>query len=316
MKTAVIVNPNSAGGKTGKRWGDLRSLIENRLGSFDTRFTRQPGDATTIARELLRDGFDRIIGVGGDGTFSEIANGFLEDDVPVRPEACLGLVPMGTGGDFQRSLEIPDKLEQVCESLVTAVALEIDLGKAVFELPAGGAASRYFVNLTSFGMGGEVSRRAQNLAGALGGKAAFFYATLQVFFRYRGKPVELVLDDEPSSTQWTVLNVAVGNGRFHGGGMHVCPEARFDDGWFEVTVIEDLSLLTLLCDFRYLYNGNIYAHPKCHHFRAKRIRATSPVETRIEVDGEPLGRLPLELEVLPRRLKVLLPRDSRLLHRD
>ncbi|MCP5111255.1 MAG: hypothetical protein GY953_10505, partial [bacterium] len=99
----------------------------------------------------------------------------------------------------------------------------------------------------------------------------------------------------------------------HGGGMHVCPEAVFDDGLLEVTVIDDLGILTLMKDVSYLYDGNIHAHPKVRHARAKQLWVTSPESTLIEVDGEPLGALPLEFTILPRRLKVLVPADSPLL---
>lgn len=307
MKTAAIVNPRSAGGKTARRWPSLRQAIETRLGPVESCFTKQAGHATGIARDLLGRGFDRIIGVGGDGTFNEIANGFLVNDEPVRPSACLGLLPMGTGGDFQHSLEIPVVPAEAIELIAAGVAREIDVGRATFETHAGQQQQRYFVNLTSFGMGGEVSARARNAARLFGGKAAFFYATLRVFLTYRGKPVEITFDETAPPRRYRILNVAVGNGRFHGGGMYVCPKARFNSGLLEITVIEDLSLFTLLRDYRYLYDGNIYDHPKCHHFLAKSIRATSPVETRIEVDGEPLGRLPLAITVLPRRMKVLAP---------
>jgi diacylglycerol kinase (ATP) len=161
-------------------------------------------------------------------------------------------------------------------------------------------------------MGGEVSARAKNAMKILGGKAAFFWATLKVISTYRGRHVELELDGEANGS-YKVLNVAVGNGPFHGGGMHVCPDAVLHDGILNVTVIDDLSLVTLLRDNRYLYDGKIYDHPKIRHFRAKRIVATSPQETRIEVDGEPLGRLPVEIIVLPRAMHVVVPRNSRLL---
>jgi diacylglycerol kinase family enzyme len=75
----------------------------------------------------------------------------------------------------------------------------------------------------------------------------------------------------------------------------------------DVTVIEDLGVVTLLKDLSYLYDGNIYGHPKCRHYRVERLTATSPERIRIEVDGEPLGSLPLEITVLPKRLKVLAP---------
>ena len=308
MNTAVIVNPRSAGDRTGKRWTDISETLIDRIGAIDVCFTERVGHATELTRELLQQNFDRIIGVGGDGTFNEIANGFIANDEPIRSDACMGILPMGTGGDFQRSLGISAKLDEAIEVLASGELLEMDLGKATYQGHDGQRQNRYFVNLVSFGMGGEVSARAKNILSPLGGKIAFLYATLQVFLYYRGKPVELTLDDAGEPRRCTVLNVAVGNGNFHGGGMHVCPAAIFNDGILDITIINDLGMLTLLKDMSYLYNGKIYAHPKVSHYRATKIAATSPEITRIEVDGEPLGALPLEITVLPRRLKVIVPR--------
>ncbi len=312
MKTAVIVNSASDAGKTGRRWKQLHRAVENRIGPVEVCFTESAGHADGLTGTLLRRGFDRIVGVGGDGTFNEIANGFIENGSPVRPGAVMALLPAGTGGDLCRSLEMPSRPDEAIEVLATGVPLEIDLGKITFEAHGGGSATRYFVNLTSLGMGGEVSARAKNAMKVLGGKAAFFWATLKVFATYRGKAVDLELDGEPSGP-YNILNVAIGNGRFHGGGMYVCPDAILHDGVLNVTVIDDLSLLTLLRDSKYLYDGNIHNHPKIRCFRARRIVATSPEETRIEVDGEPLGRLPVEITVLPRAMHVLVTRNSRLL---
>ena len=305
MKTAVIANPHSASGRTGKRWPRIERLLRERIGELDVRFTEGPGHATNLAVEVLDLGYDRIIGVGGDGTFNEIANGFVENDQPRRPSACLGILPMGTGGDLQRTLGIPPKLEDAVDLLATATPSTIDLGKVTYQTPGGERRTRYFVNVVSFGMGGEVAARAKNFFGVLGGKAAFFYATLKVFAIYRGRRVELSPDGASDTQRYKVLNVAVGNGLYHGGGMYVCPEARLDDGLLEVTVIEDLSVLTLLKDLSYLYDGNIHAHPKVRHFRAQSLTATSPETTLIEVDGEPLGSLPLEITVVPRLVDVL-----------
>jgi len=278
MSTGIIANPLSAGGRTGKRWNRLRRALEAKLDGLEIRFTEGAGHATELTRELLWRGCDRIVGVGGDGTFNEIANGFFDRGRLIRPDACLGLVPTGTGGDFQRSLQIPSDPDEAIAVLVRGRPLLIDLGTVTYRAYEGQTRSRYFVNLTS----------------------------------YRGKPVDLMLDDWDRPRRYRVLNVAVGNGPFHGGGMHVCPRARFDDGVLEVTVIDDLSVLTLIKDVRYLYNGNIYEHPKVRHFRARSIKATSPETTRIEVDGEPVGTLPLEITILPRALPVLVAGDSTL----
>ena len=306
MRTVVIANPHSGAGRTGRRWNRLQQALERRLGPVEVHFTDRVGHAAELARNLLRGGCDRIIGVGGDGTFNEIANGFLENGRPVRPEACLGLVPAGTGGDLRRTLGIPGGAAAAIEALAGGVPRRIDVGRVAFQAHEGGRRERYFLNLTSFGMGGEVSALSRNAFTVLGGKAAFFWATLRVILVYAGREVCLTLDGKDAGTH-RVLNVAVGNGLYHGGGMYVCPDAELDDGWLDITVIEELSLLTLLRDLRYLYNGRIYDHPKCRRFRARHIVAAASETTRIEVDGEPLGRLPVEIDVLPCAIRVIVP---------
>lgn len=311
MRTAVIVNPRSASGKTARRWAAVSEALEQRLGALTVRFTEREGHATLLARGLLEEGFDRIVAVGGDGTFNEVASGFLREDQPVRPGSCLGILPLGTGGDFQRSLGIAS-IEEAIEVLAGGKPMEIDLGKITFRGHDGGTRTRCFVNLVSFGMGGEVAERSKNFLRAFGGKVAFLYATFEVFLRYRGRDVTLTLDDDGQARRFFILNVAVGNGRFHGGGMHVCPRALLNDGLLEVTVIDYLGMLTLVRDINVLYSDNVYVHPKTRHLRARKIVAEAAQTTRIEVDGEPLGTLPVEITVLRRRLNVLAPASGAL----
>lgn len=315
-KIAAIVNPASARGKTAKLWPLIAQAMERRVGQVTVRFSEAPGHAAALARELLRDGFDLIVAVGGDGTASEIANGFVERGLPVRPDAALGIVPIGTGGDFQRTLGIPSKIDGAIETLVSGVPLEIDVGKVSFINHGGSPEHRYFVNLVSFGMGGDVAVRAKNPLTAIGGKAAFLWATLVTVLDYRGKRVHLELDGQPLEKSFFVTNVAVGNGRFHGGGMHPCPQAVLNDGLLDVTVIDYLPAWELVRDIHVLYSDNVYRHPKVHPFRARTVTARAEELTRIEVDGEALGSLPLEITLLPRCLTVVVPASTTLVASD
>lgn len=303
-KVAAIANPYAAGGRAGRLWPHMAQRLRDRLGDLTVRLTDSAGHATRIARELIDGGYDLIVAVGGDGTVSEVANGFLEDDRPVRPEVQLGILPVGTGADFQRTLSIPSDIDQAIEILADGKSLAIDVGKVNFVGRDGSEQQRYFVNLTSFGMGGSVAAGAKNLLTPLGGKLGFLWATFKTLATYRGRQVSLELDGNGQPQSFFITNVAVGNGRFHGGGMRPCPTAIVNDGVFEVTVIDYLRPLELVRDIHVLYSENVYRHPKTHHLRAQRLRASAEDSTRIEVDGEPLGRLPIEIEVLPQRLNV------------
>ncbi|TAM83952.1 MAG: diacylglycerol kinase family lipid kinase [Acidobacteria bacterium] len=312
VKIAAVVNPNSAGGKTARQWPQLAALLENRMGRVVTRFTDKRGAGIAIARGLLREGFDLIIAVGGDGTVNEVANGFFDGDQMVRPEAVLGILPFGTGGDFRRTLEIPADAAGAIEILATGVPAQIDIGKATFQA-SGGQASRYFVNLLSFGMGGHVAAQSNNFMSTFGGKAAFFWATVKTFLSYRGRQVDLSLDGSSTRLPFFITNVAVGNGQFHGGGMRPCPAAVPNDGVLDVTIIGYDGALKLLSSISMLYSGKVYSHPKVRHFEAARIIAEAKGAAQIEIDGEPLGMLPLEVILLPRGLRVLVAPSSPLL---
>jgi len=309
-RIAAVVNPYAAEGRAGRLWPQMALRLRERLGAFTERRTDSSGHATRITRELIESGFDLIVAVGGDGTVSEVANGFLREDEPLRPEAQLGILPVGTGSDFQRTTGIPSDPDAAIEILAGGKPLAIDVGKARFVAPNGRAAERYFINLASFGMGGAVAARAKNLLTAVSGKAGFFWATLKTLATFCGRHVELDLDDDGRVLSFFVLNVAVGNGRFHGGGMHPCPRALLNDGLLDVTVIDYLNPWEVVRDISVLYSEDVYRHPKVHHLRARRVKARATRPTWIEVDGEPLGRLPLEIEVLPRRIPLLLSPSS------
>lgn len=306
-KTAVIVNPQSAGGRTARQWPAIGISLAAKLGRCATRFTESAGHATSIARELLGEGYDLIIAAGGDGTVNEVANGFFDPLTgnPLRPGAALGILPLGTGGDFRRSLGID--LRNSIDVLAGGTARHIDAGLARYKGYDNVMHSRYFVNVVSFGMGGDVAARSHNFLSPASGKAAFLLATLETFLRYGGKRVRLTMDGNIGSHSFPVTNVAVGNGRYHGGGMHVCPKAKIDDGALDVTVIEYLRMHELAANLPTLYSDNLYRHRKTHHFRGRRVSAESDETVLIEIDGEPLGMLPLEITVLPGAIPVLYP---------
>jgi YegS/Rv2252/BmrU family lipid kinase len=305
-RIAAVANPSAAHGRVGRLWPQLAARLRNRLGDVTLRVTDSAGHATLLARELIEDGFDLIVAVGGDGTINEVANGFLRDDEPLRATVELGILPVGTGGDLRRTLGIPADPDRAIGILAEGRPLMIDVGKASLAAHDGGKIERYFVNLVSFGIGGEVAAGARNPLAALGGRAGFLWATLKTVAKFRGRRVELELNNSGQPQPFFISNVAVGNGRYHGGGMQPCPEAILDDGVLDVTVIDYMRPLEVLRDIRVLYSSGVYRLPKVHRFEAGNIKASSSRPTWVEVDGEPLGRLPLEIRILPRRLNVLL----------
>lgn len=308
-KIGVIVNPHASGGKAGRRWRQIAPVLSARLGLVTARLTSAAGAGSNLARDLMDEGYKLLIAVGGDGTIHEVANGMLEHAGRVPLGVRLGILTLGTGGDFQRTLGLPKKIEDAVEVLATGIAVPLDVGRAQFTGLDGTVQQRYFVNVASFGMGGEVAARARRLHW-LGGRAAFLGATLRTLLTHGVRRVRLGLDGESAGRDFRVANVAVGNGGYHAGGMRPCPTALPNDGLLEVTIIEYTSAFRLACDLHVLYSDNVYRHPKIHHLRCRRLAARSDQETGIEIDGEPLGRLPIEIALLEKRLPVVVPRTS------
>lgn len=303
MSTVVVLNPHAGRGRAAGAWAAVRGHLP---GSAEVLETGAPGHATTLARGALRGGATTIVAVGGDGTLSEVVDGFFERDRPVAPGARLALVPHGTGSDFARSVNLPESAAALAGIIADGVVRPIDVMRVRYTAPDGGIQTRHAVNVVSFGLGGAVAARANRSSRRLGGRITFLVATLRTLLRFSPIAVRLALDAAPVVTA-TVVQVAVGNGQFHGGGMRVCPEARLDDGRLDVTVVGELSLWELVRSLRRLYDGRIHEHPRVWSARIRRLEADAVEDAPVELDGEPLGRLPLEIAIVPRALRLLVP---------
>jgi YegS/Rv2252/BmrU family lipid kinase len=304
----IIVNPASAGGATGDAWPKAASAVRRHFGAFEVAFTRRGGEAAEIAERESRAGRRFIIACGGDGTVNEVADGILRAGAGAE----LGVLPSGTGGDFRRTLGAPTRAADAARALREGATRAMDAGRVGFAGIGGSEESRHFVNVASFGMGGDVINRVKARSGLpagaarlLGGKASFAAAALHAAVTFEKPAVRVSLDGGPAS-QITVANFCVANARYFGGGMKIAPAALLDDGLFDVVAVGDVSALTVLAHAYRLYLGTHLGMQEVRHARARRVRAepASDEVVKLEVDGEPVGRLPAEFELLPAALRV------------
>lgn len=304
---AAIVNPRSGGGRTGRAWRLIRATLERELGPVRAHFTQGTSTprylpAAALARKALKEGAQLVIAVGGDGTISEVVNGFFENGALINPEAHLAILNTGTGGDFRRSFGLPDELEACVARIAQGTTRRIDIGRLTFVAEDGGEAARYFNNIASFGLSGEVVRAVNRakFSKLFGGSFAFLWATLVTAARYRPHAVRIVTDQGFDE----VVNVGVGaiaNGRFFGGGMMMAPMAEPDSGHFEVIIMRDTTFGDMLTGSNDLRAGTHIHNPKVLHIRATSLTATpiGDAPVLLDVDGEAPGRLPARFEILP-----------------
>ncbi len=305
MKTFFVVNPKSANGATGRRWGELAATIARTLSDFGVEFTRGELDAVHITRRALKSGYECIVAVGGDGTINEVTNGFFEDGRAINSQAALGVLPRGTGGDFRKTFDWDLDSEAAIRRLDTPDTRPFDVGLLEYTGHDGAPRQRYFANICSFGVSGLVDLEVNRASKAFGGTVSFLVGSLRALSKYRDAQVRVSFDGgAPEPLRITTL--AVCNGRFFGGGMKVAPEADVSDGLFDVTVWSGYGLTDFVVRSRGVYSGGHVAWPGTRTLRATTVRAESDEEVLIDCDGEQPGRLPCTLTMLPGaiRLKV------------
>ncbi len=293
-RVRVILNPSAAAGAALRRLGKIEESLKRHELSHEILLTRSRGHATELARAARADGVEVIAVVGGDGTLNEVLQAYVgEDGAPVQgPD--LALIPCGTGGDFKRTLGLSGALDEAVLRIRHGKKKAIDLGLLRLVAHEGGERTHAFVNVASFGIGGQVDAIVNDSPKWLGGKASFFVATIRAMAKYKNAAVRVRVD----GTTWfegSVFNVAIANGRFFGGGMMIAPQADPSDGRFELVAIGDLTKIEAMGLSSKIYKGT--------HLGADGVRVSTGTvieaepmhpwaSVLLDVDGEQPGKLP------------------------
>src|SRR5262249_624941 len=248
----------SGGGRALKTWAAARAELARRGLKFSEHFTTGPGDATLATRKALEMSVLQVVAVGGDGTLNEVVNGYLDSNgCPLNSEARLAVLAGGTGSDFRKSLYSaapgsgfgsrqgipahdpgPRGIQNAIEAIAGSESRQIDAGLVHCVDRLGGPASRFFINVATFGLGGDVSRLVNGWRGRLpawiGGRARFAAAAIRALAHYRTGPVVVRTESSEVNVQSNLL--VIPNGRFAGGGMMLAPDVLVDDGLFDVVI--------------------------------------------------------------------------------
>ncbi len=305
MKTIVIVNPQAGNGRTEKIWPNIESALEKSIGSFEVLQTTCRGDATDLSRRILAVDTARIVAVGGDGHLNEVLNGFIENDLPVNPEARLSFVMTGTGCDFQRSLGISGKWQNAVAELKDAKVRKIDVGKVTYTAADKTQKIRYFDNIASFGLSGAVDHCLEHsrLRDYLGGSPLFLWATIKTVFTHPNQGIRFRIDDGPEEEICSRLGL-LANGRYFGGAMHAAPEAELDDGLLDLLMLKEISVAKFLWHLPKIYKGTHLKIPEIFFQKVRKFTAESSEQVILDIDGESPGYLAATFEVLPKILNL------------
>lgn len=299
----VVLNPTSGRGEGTKRREVLRQLLNAAVARWQTQTgetlrwelveSTRRGEATMLAEQAAARGADVVAAAGGDGTLGEVVNGI------VGTHAVLAVVPLGTGNDFARCLGIGTDLECAVETLVFGTPMWMDLGKTD---------DRWFCNIAGCGFDAVVADRINCGIRGLRGAPAYVAAILRSLADFRPAHLTLTLDGETRTLRAMLCSVA--NAPMYGGGMRIAPDARIDDGWFDVCILGDTGTWEFLRAFPRVFQGTHVSHPKVTMLRAQHVRVESTPLLPTLVDGEIIGATPSEFHLHPRAIRILCPTNE------
>ncbi|MDI9637407.1 diacylglycerol kinase family lipid kinase [Kamptonema cortianum] len=303
---AIVTNPFSGRRKGQHQAAFLQSLFDSVSQPVDIAFLESTapggrvrelefpeGSAGWLARRAAGEGYDIVAAAGGDGTVNEVASALIGS------EAVLGILPMGTGNDLARTIGVGTDLKRAAECIATGTVREIDCGRV---------GNGYFVNVAGCGFDAQVATKINSGFKFLKGRPAYLAAVMSTLLSYRPIPINLTVDG--IQHQLEVMLCAVANAKCYGGGMMIAPQADLSDGLLDVVVVKSVGKLEFLRAFPRVFSGNHLSHPKVESFRGKSIRIESAVDAPVLADGEEIGTTPVEFEVVPRALKVLVPAET------
>lgn len=302
----VIISKLSGGGKAGQAWARVSQLLKERGVAFSEAFTEYQSHAIELTKEALRAGYRKILTLGGDGAIHEILNGVMTQTEVPSQEVTIAMIPVGSGNDWPRYHQIPlNDIDKAVDVIVADKEMVQDVVK-VETINNGNPYTRYMVNIGGLGFDAQVCHlfEASKKKGK-SGDAQYYKCLMQGFLWYKCPHFTVKVDGEPFF-EGPAFSVALGNGRYCGGGMMETPKAVIDDGLLDLTVVKKLWKGKFLFATKRLFNGTVLDMKEVLHTRAKNtIEIEATPASFMEVDGEPVGCSPAKCTLIPAAIKVV-----------
>ena len=287
MNYFFIINPNSGSNKN-------KSIIKNTLRKYPDLeksfiYTEYPGHAARIAKQLIEKDVKNIVAVGGDGTVNEIASEMINTDVN------LGIVPMGSGNGFARSLNLPLNPRQALDGIFKMYSIKVDVGKVN---------QRYFFAVAGVGMDATIAYSFQSSKKR--GAFSYFIVGAKEYFNYSYPEFNITSNNETISVKPLIITVA--NANQFGNGALIAPHADLQDGLLDICIVNRMSLFKTVQAANKMFKGQIRKLSSYSTFNSKGLEISSQNENiNYHVDGEPLkGTNKLVFTILPKALNVLV----------
>jgi len=299
----AIINLTAGGGKTKKDWPKIDNILRKEGIRFEPFFTDRRLHASIIARNKIKEGYSKIIVVGGDGTMNEVINGLFAQERIHTTEVMLGMISVGTGNDWARMFNIPADYEGAVRTIKEQKTFIQDAGLVTYR-KNGKAWNRYFINIAGLGFGARVVERSNRMKDkGKSGPALYFYNIFLSLIKYKSKKAAIEIDGTTYTRKVFSLNVGIG--KYNGGGMIQVPHAIADDGLYSITLIKKMGKLNVLANVKRLYNGSIVQHSRVETYMARTVQINGSIPLHLETDGETLGHGPVSFRIIPKSVRVI-----------
>lgn len=252
--------------------------------------TERESQATEIAEENA-DNYKLIVAVGGDGTVNEVAKGIIN-----KRQGILGIIPGGTGNDMARSLGIPLNPKEALKLILKGNKKEIDIGRVN---------SYDFLNISSAGFDAEVVINNEKIKKRFKSHISYAISVVYTLFTYKNKNVTIKINGKTFNEK--ILLLAVGNGKYYGGGMKILPMAQIDDGYLDICLISNISKLLSLYLFPTIFNGHHIKYKKyVKIYKAKSVTITSKEEFLLNIDGDVIETKEASFSLSDKKLNIIV----------
>jgi YegS/Rv2252/BmrU family lipid kinase len=308
----VIVNPNAGKKRGEKDWPEISALLKEAGFEFVHEFTAHRNHAAALAESYIRQGFQKIIVVGGDGTMNEVINGIFSQDKFATTDIMVGMIMVGTGNDWGRMYNLKEKYRKAVKTIKKQRQFIQDAGLVTYQ-DSNGEAKRYFIN--SAGMGYDalvvkMTNRAKDEGG--GGPLSYLVNLMKGLFKYHHAYLDIQVDGT-SVYNGRVFSISVGICKYSGGGMMQLPFADPDDGLLDVTIFKKVTKMTVIRHIKKLYSGK-FTHltfVQTHQGNTVSIISTVDDQPFLETDGESLGQSPFSFRLVPKSIRVITGKNWR-----
>lgn len=307
-KWFVVVNPVAGNGCGLDDFPQISKMLREAGIAYEPVFTEHKCHATELTVSAVKQGYRHIIVVGGDGTLHEVVNGlFIQQEVDPK-EVLLAVIAVGTGNDWVRTVGIPRRHRDAIQAIAEENHFLQDVGVVTYE-ESRYKQSRYMANVAGAGFDATVAKHIAHLRQKHKlRKWSYTWGLIRSYFGYKSTGVKVWIDDRMVYNN-LLFSLAIGIGKYNGGGVQQLPDAVTDDGLLDISLIRPIHIWHIIFRFHYLFNGGIYRIRHVLKERGEKIRIESSPEILLEIDGELVGGTPVEFTVLHRAIKIVVSKE-------